>query len=86
MDAHAAPPAVPLTIELELVAARTAHGTLHVEGTARGDDGATRPFSGWMALLQLLEGLADIATRDGATRDGATRDGATRDGATTERR
>ena len=45
-----------MTVELRLTPSDTDHGTVHVEGTARIDDGPSRPFSGWMALLQLLEG------------------------------
>jgi hypothetical protein len=51
----------PVTVELRLIPSSTAHGTVHVEGTARVDAGPPRPFSGWMALLQLLEGVVQDA-------------------------
>ena len=34
----------------------------HVEGSVAGPDGEERPFAGWMALLDTLEGLVE-ATR-----------------------
>ena len=53
--------AKPVTVELRLTPSSTAHGSVHVEGTARVDEGPPRPFSGWMALLQLLEGVMQEA-------------------------
>ena len=53
--------AKPVTVELQLTPSSTAHGSVHVEGTARVDEGPPRPFSGWMALLQLLEGVMQEA-------------------------
>jgi hypothetical protein len=52
--------ASPLAVELHfdhVTAPRHGSGAAHVEGTARIGDGPARPFSGWMALLQLLEEL-----------------------------
>ena len=44
-------------MELQLRPARNPDGVVHVEGTARAENGSAEPFSGWMALLQLLETL-----------------------------
>jgi hypothetical protein len=48
-----------ITVELELRPARNPDGVVHVEGTARAENGSAEPFSGWMALLQLLETLVE---------------------------
>jgi hypothetical protein len=53
----ATPPIEPLTIELQLVPARRDDGAVHVEGTARVAPESAFAFSGWMALLQLLESM-----------------------------
>jgi hypothetical protein len=49
----------PLTVELRLSPVPNPGGTVHVEGTARTGAGAPLPFSGWMALLQVLEALIE---------------------------
>jgi hypothetical protein len=52
----------PLTIELQLVPALRPDGAVHVEGTAQLGQEAVRSFSGWMALLQLLEAMVANAS------------------------
>lgn len=52
----------PLTIELRLVPATRPDGAVHVEGTARLGPSTALPFSGWMALLQLLEAMVATAS------------------------
>jgi hypothetical protein len=54
----------PLTVELFLQPASNRHGAVHVEGTARVDGGPVRAFSGWMALLELLEAAVAPAKSD----------------------
>ena len=44
-----------VTIELRLRPETTEGGVAHVAGTARLSSGEEHEFSGWMALLQLLE-------------------------------
>jgi hypothetical protein len=44
-----------VTIELRLRPETTAEGAAHVAGVATFPSGQEREFSGWMALLQLLE-------------------------------
>jgi hypothetical protein len=44
-----------VTIELRLRPETSADGVVHVDGTARLASGQELGFSGWMALLQLLE-------------------------------
>jgi hypothetical protein len=51
----------PLTVELTLSPSRAATGGVHVEGTARVGPGAPQAFSGWMALLQVLEAMVERA-------------------------
>jgi len=56
----------PLTIEVSVVPAVRDDSVVHVEGTARLASGPTLPFSGWMSLLEVLEGM--IAGATGTTR------------------
>jgi hypothetical protein len=49
----------PLTVELLLEPVANPGGTTHVEGTVRANGDAPQRFSGWMALLQVLEALVD---------------------------
>ena len=49
----------PLVVELRLEPVRTEDGGIHVAGTVRVDGGAARDFSGWLALLQVLEALVE---------------------------
>ena len=50
-----------LRVELTLSPSRASSGALHVEGTAQVRPGPAQAFSGWMALLQLLEAMVEPA-------------------------
>ena len=53
------PAGVPLVVELRFEPHANGDGGLHVAGTVSTDDGPARPFSGWLALLQVLEALVN---------------------------
>jgi hypothetical protein len=55
-------PGPPLTIEVNVVPAVRDAAVVHVEGTARLASGPTQAFSGWMSLLEVLEGMIAGAT------------------------
>jgi hypothetical protein len=48
-----------LTVELRLEPVANPGGTTHVEGSVRANGAPPQRFSGWMALLQVLEALVD---------------------------
>jgi hypothetical protein len=51
------PVGVPLVVELRFEPHAEGDEGLHVAGTVSTDGGPVRPFSGWLALLQVLEAL-----------------------------
>jgi len=55
----------PVTVTLVLTPT-TSNGTVHVEGELRADGRSGRSFSGWMALLALLEDTVSAAATPGS--------------------
>lgn len=60
----------PIDVALRLVPERNPGGVVHVAGTARQGSAPPRSFSGWMALLQVLEAMVDGGPPDDDPSDG----------------